>query len=100
MLNNLEQVFLVVRGLGGMLRSTLLNDELVELELLRGSFNDSFLDRVLRDESEHIDLLRLTDTMRSVHCLEIRLRVPIAVVQYNNVGSDHVDSQTTCTSGK
>jgi hypothetical protein len=50
---------------------------LIEIELLLGSRDESLLDRVLRDESVHIDGLRLSDTMASILRLEIDLRIEV-----------------------
>lgn len=49
----------------------------------------------LCDKSEDVDLLLLTDTMGTILSLQIHLRVPITVVQDNNIGRDQVDTQTT-----
>ena len=76
--------------LGSLLRSALLNDKLVQLELLRCSLKHSLFHRVLlsalqclfahfthtRDEPEHVDLLGLSNSVCPVHCLQIGLRVP------------------------
>lgn len=59
-----------------LLRSTLLDDQLVKLELLRGPLEDALFDGILGDEPEHVDLLGLTDTVGSVHGLQVGLRVP------------------------
>jgi hypothetical protein len=98
-----------------LLRSTLLDDQLIKLELLRGPLEDTLLDGILGDEPEHVDLLSLTDSVGSVHGLQVGLRVPsersarslagglfahspVRVEEHNNVGCDEVDTQTTRTS--
>lgn len=98
-----------------LLRSTLLDDQLVKLELLRSPLEDTLLDGILGDETEHVDLLGLTDTVGSVHSLQVGLRVPdegsarssmgglfahspVRVKEHHNVGRDEVDTQTTRTS--
>lgn len=68
------------------LRPTLLDNELVEPQLLRCAFQHALLHTALRDETEDIDLLRLSYTMRTVHRLQIGLRVPVAVIQNDDVG--------------
>lgn len=80
-----------------LLSATLLNNKLVKLELLCGTLKNALLDCVLRDEAEDVDLLGLTDTVRTIHGLQVCLRVPVAVKQDNNVGSDKVDTKTTST---
>lgn len=74
-----------------LLSSTLLDDQLIKFELLRRSLQNSLFHRILlvsmnstlvvsftysSDESENVNLLGLTDTMRSIHGLQICLRVP------------------------
>ena len=74
------------------------------------------LEAHLSNEAEDKYLLSLTDSVRSIHGLQISLGVPatdvsfryhlhrcpnslpVAVEQYDNVGSDKVDSQTACSS--
>lgn len=46
-------------------------------------------------EPEDVDLLRLTDSMSTIHGLKIGLRIPIAVVQNDNIGCGQVDTQTS-----
>jgi hypothetical protein len=78
--------------------STLLNDHLIKLQFLRSSLQDSLFDSILSDEPEDIDLLSLTDSMSSVHGLQIGLRVPIRIKQNDNIGSDQIDTQSTSSS--
>ncbi len=77
---------------GRLLRSPFLNDELIELEFLRGPLQDAFLNGVLYSdqlilspqwqvaylcyEAEDKDLLGLPYPMCSVHRLQVCLRVP------------------------
>jgi len=77
------------------LRPPLLNDELVEAQFLGGTLEHTFLNRILTrrqltsvnlhnkcthlcDKPEYIDLLRLSDTMRTIHSLKIGLGIPNA----------------------
>lgn len=53
----------------GLLLSTLLNDELVKTKFLRGALEHTLLDTALRNEAEYIDLLRLSDSVGTVHSL-------------------------------
>lgn len=68
--------FILVGGLAADLRAALLDDELVEAELLRGTLEHLLFDGVLRDEAEDVDLLGLADTVGAVHRLQVGLRVP------------------------
>lgn len=60
----------------GLLLSALLNDKLVETKLLRSAFEHTFLDTALCNEAEHIHLLRLSDSVRAVHGLQVGLGIP------------------------
>ena len=60
----------------GGLCAPLLDDELVEAQFLRCALQHSFFHTAFSDESEHIDLFCLSNTMCTVHCLQVRLRVP------------------------
>ena len=77
------------------LRPTLLDDQLIKLQFLRGPIQDSLFDRILCDEPKYIDLLGLTNSVRSVHGLQIGLGIPITVKQDDDVGCDEVDTETT-----
>ncbi len=79
----------------GSLRTTLLDNELVEPKLLRGTLQHTFLHAAFRDEAEDVDLLRLADTMSTVHCLQVGLGVPVTVVQNNHIGTRQVDTEST-----
>jgi hypothetical protein len=48
---------------------------------------------VLRAEAEHLHRLLLADAVRAVHRLQVHLRVPVAVVEDDDVGSREVDAQ-------
>ena len=80
--------------------TTLLNDELIKPQLLCRPLQHALLNAAFRDESEDIHLLRLTNTMCAVHGLQIGLRVPVTVVQDDNVCRGEVDTQPTGTRGE
>ena len=80
--------------------TTLLNDELIKTQLLRRALEHAFLNTVLRNEAINVDLLGLADAVGAVHGLQIRLRIPVAVVENNDVCRSKVDTQATCTSGQ
>ena len=83
-LNHVQQ-FALGRG-PLLLGTTLLDHQLIQSKLLRRTFENLLLDGVLRDEPEDDDLLGLADPMSSIHGLQIRLWVPVAVVQDDDVG--------------
>lgn len=97
MLDHVQQILLVLGGFCGRLGSTSLDNHLIELQLLHRSLDDPLLDRILGDESVDVYLLGLSDTMGTVHSLQVGLRIPIAVKQDHNVGGDQVDTQSSGT---
>jgi hypothetical protein len=54
----------------------------------------------LGDQSEDVNLLLLTNSVRSVHGLEIGLRVPVRVKEHDNVGRGQVDAEAASPCGK
>jgi hypothetical protein len=56
---------------------TLLDNQLVEPELLSRALQHPLLDTTLSDEPEDEYLFGLADTVGTVHCLEICLRIPV-----------------------
>lgn len=89
----------------------MLDDQLVKTQLLSRSLEDLLLNSVLYigiisvvlehtqsrttylgDETEDVDLFLLADTMRSVHSLQISLRIPIGVIEDNNICSRQIDT--------
>ncbi len=63
-----------------------LDDYLVEFETDRLSLQDFLLNCGLSDESVHVDLLLLADSMGTIHRLQVYLRVPVGVIEYDMVG--------------
>lgn len=84
-------VFLKTLVLGS--HTPLLDDQGVQFELHRLTFNHLLLHRVRRDESEDLYDLFLADAMGSVHGLQVHLRVPVRVKKDNDVGSHQVEPQ-------
>jgi hypothetical protein len=84
----------------GLLRPPLLNDQLIQPQLLRRPLQHPLLHAPLRDEPEHVNLLRLPDPMRAVHRLQVRLRVPVRVVQDDDVGGGEVDAEPAGAGGE
>ena len=72
-----------------------LDDEGVHAELDLGFLDDPLLDRVRGDEPEDPDLLLLADPVRAVLRLEVHLRVPVRVVENDDVGRVEVDPEAT-----
>lgn len=64
----------------GLLLSTLLNDKLIKTKLLRGALEHALLDTALRNEAENIHLLRLSDSVSTVHSLQVGLGIPVPAV--------------------
>ena len=83
--------------LGLLLRTALLNDKLIQTKFLCSALKDLLLDGILSDKAEDHDLLRLTNTMCTIHGLKIRLWIPIAIKEHNNIGSCQIDAETTST---
>ena len=59
-----------------LLLSTLLNDELVKMKLLRSALEHTLLDTALGNETKYIHLLRLSDSVSTVHSLQVGLWIP------------------------
>jgi hypothetical protein len=68
----------------GLLCSTLLNNELIETELLRSTLEHALLNAIFRYEPENIHLLRLSDTVRTIHRLQVGLWIPGPTVRVNS----------------
>ena len=66
---------------------TLADDESFELTLIVGSFKNRRLHSIVGDESKDEDGFRLTDSMRSIHRLQVDLRVPMQGVHDQQSGS-------------
>eukprot|EP00968_Pinguiococcus_pyrenoidosus_P005742 scaffold374_cov271-Pinguiococcus_pyrenoidosus.AAC.6 len=71
--------------------AALLNHRRVEEELPLRALNDLLLHRALGHEAEHPHGLGLPDAVRAVHGLQIHLRVPVRVIQHDNVCGIQVD---------
>jgi len=81
-----------------LLEVALLNDDLIETQLHLGTFNHLLFHRLLCDKAEDVDLLLLANTMCAILCLQIDLRVPVAVVEDDNVGRGQVDAKAASSS--
>jgi len=62
---------------------------------LGGTLEHTLLEAVLGDEPEDVHLLRLSDTMSSVHSLKIGLWIPIIVVEYDNICRCQIDTEAS-----
>lgn len=75
----------------------MLNDQLVQAELLCRTFKHTLLNAAFSDEAEDVDLFGLANTMGTIHCLQVSLRVPVAVVEHHDIGGGQVDTKTSGT---
>lgn len=91
----LKLILLEPSVLGG--KTTLLDDERVQLKLHGLLLYHFLLHSVLGDEAEDLDYLRLPDTVSTIHGLKVNLRIPIAVIEDNDVGCHQIQTQTTCS---
>ena len=97
-LDHAEELFFA--GLLGFGDATLLDHKSVELKLFGGPIDNALLDGIFRHETEDLDGLFLTDTVSTVLSLEIHLRIPITVVENDNIGGGKVDTETTSSGRK
>mmetsp|Transcript_8845 Transcript_8845/g.30409 ORF Transcript_8845/g.30409 Transcript_8845/m.30409 type:complete len:769 (-) Transcript_8845:151-2457(-) len=99
--DHIQQVLLLHRLVSaGVLQPALLDHERVQLELLVRLLDDLLFDGVLRAEPVHVNLLLLANSVSAVHGLQVHLRVPVRVVQDDDIGGVQVDSEATCPRGK
>ena len=73
--------------------AALLDDGEVHLQLELRALDDLLLDRVGRHEAEDLHFLRLPDAVRAVLRLQVGLRVPVRVVDDDDVGGLQVDAE-------
>ncbi len=66
-------------------KSTFLYNQIIKLKLHGLLLNHFFLHSILSDQSEDLNDLLLTNSVSSVHRLEIYLWVPITIIEYNNI---------------
>mmetsp|Transcript_16565 Transcript_16565/g.57911 ORF Transcript_16565/g.57911 Transcript_16565/m.57911 type:complete len:886 (+) Transcript_16565:420-3077(+) len=78
----------------------LLDDDGVEVQLTLRALDDLLLHSLLRDEAEHAHLLLLPDAVRAIHGLQVHLRVPVAVVEDDDVGRGEVDAEPAGARGQ
>ena len=55
--------------------------------------HDLLFQRALGNQPVHVDDLLLPDTVRAVHRLQVRLRVPVRVIEDDDVGGGEVDAE-------
>jgi hypothetical protein len=65
---------------------------MVNLKFARCSFHNFFFDCALGDKTINYYLFLLANTVGSIDCLKVDLRVPIAIEDYNDVGTVKVNS--------
>ena len=72
----------------GLLRSSLLDDQLIEPKLLSSTFKHTLLDATLSNEAEDINLFRLSYSVGAIHGLKVSLRIP-GVLQASEATRQH-----------
>lgn len=80
----------------GFIMFRLLNDKTVPFKFNHLSLNYFLLNCVLSYQTIHIYILLLTDSMCTVHCLKVVLRIPVRVINYYSVCHSQVDTHSTC----
>jgi hypothetical protein len=66
--------------LGGLVvEATGLNDLVINVQLVPGTCIHRFLDTLFSDEAQNSNGLCLSDTVSTILCLKIGVRIPIAV---------------------
>lgn len=65
----------------------MLDDQIIPFQLDGLSFDDFLFDCILSDEPVNVDRIFLSDSMGSIHGLEIHLWVPVAVVNDDGVSA-------------
>ena len=68
---------------------------MVNFKLSCSSFNNLFFNWAFSYQSINYDLLFLSYSMSAVNCLQINLRVPITIKNYNYVCTMQIDAKTT-----
>lgn len=63
-----------------------LHDQVVHLQLASGTLNNLFFNSALCNKSVDNYVSLLADSVCSVDCLQINLRVPVAIEDNDNVG--------------
>lgn len=76
---------------------TSLDEKFVQIHLEASFSKNGFFNGSVGDEPEHNDFFFLADTMRSVLCLQIHLRVPIRVKENDGVGCLKIQPQSSCS---
>jgi hypothetical protein len=87
-----------LEGIAFWRHSTLLNNKGVKFQLHGLFLNHFFLHGVFGDESINSDLLCLTNSMSSIHCLEIHLWIPVRVIQDNGISGHEIQTKPSCSS--
>ena len=75
--------------------ATLLDKDLVNFQFDGLTLNDFLFNSVLGHKPVDIDILALSNSMRSIHRLQVNLRVEVGVKEHDVVGRHQVYSQAT-----
>lgn len=86
----LERIFLLEGH-----KPSLLNHQLVPNQLVFLQVADPFFNSKLSDQLENMNRFLLTDSVGSVHSLDVILGIPVDVIDDDPVRSDQVDTQSS-----
>ena len=90
---DLTLTYLILAQLGILLRQpALLNHRSIQKQLAIRPLDNLLLHCPLTNEPKHLHRLRLSNPMRTIHCLQVHLGIPIAIVHNDNVGHGKIDS--------
>src|SRR6056300_1872513 len=96
-LDHLHQIFLAqFRVL--LCQSSLLDDGSIKEKFSICPLDNFLFHSSLRNESEHLHGFGLPKTMCTIHGLQVHLRIPVTVIQNDNIGGGKIDTQPTSTS--
>jgi len=72
----------------------------IEQPATRSALQHPLIDAVRSDEPEHIHRLRLSNPVGPIHSLQIRLWIPVVVVENDNISSGQIDTESSSASGE
>ena len=78
-------VLLLVQGQRVVYFAAFLDKNLVDLELNGLTLDDSLLHGICSDQTVDINILALADSVCTIHCLQVHLRVEVRVIKDNMI---------------
>mmetsp|Transcript_40485 Transcript_40485/g.61745 ORF Transcript_40485/g.61745 Transcript_40485/m.61745 type:complete len:265 (-) Transcript_40485:1912-2706(-) len=84
-------VFFIVRSI----ELASLHDQVIDLQLASRPLDDLLFDRFLGYEPVDDNVSLLADSMGSVDCLQVHLRVPVGIEDYNHIGRMQINSNSS-----